>query len=339
MALKQVGVSVLLFVALGLAEVQWPKLWNIQATARAPAVQFDLVPTLSVTAECNETAVYVEVKKNLFGNGKPFNIAALMLGGCAAKGEDAAFQVLIYESELDGCNSKLTVTEDELVYVFTLVIASEPLSGIPILENASAGVSIECHYPRFRDAPSSTLMPAWIPHDSPHAAEEPFVFSLRLMMDDWISERPSNQYYLGELINIEASVLPFNHVPLRSLVDSCVATAVPDTNAVPRYSFIENYGCLTDSKIMESSSHFMPQTQAAKLGFQLEAFRFQQGNSSLVYITCILKATAASAPPDAEHKACSFSGNRWTAAYGADQVCSCCNSHCSLRNQHVVLSK
>ncbi|MCI4384823.1 hypothetical protein PGIGA_G00043260 [Pangasianodon gigas] len=133
------------------------------------------------------------------------------------------------------------------------------------------------------------------------------------MMDDWISERPSNQYYLGELINIEASVLQFHHVPLRVLVDSCVATAVPDVNAVPRYSFIENYGCLLDAKLTQSGSHFMPQTQAAKLGFQIEAFRFQQGNSSLVYIACILRATAASAPADAEHKACSFSDNRYVA--------------------------
>lgn len=63
-----------------------------------------------------------------------------------------------------------------------------------------------------------------------------------LLVDDWSSERPSNQYYLGQLINIEASVLQFNHVPLRVLVDSCVATAVPDVTAVPSYSFIENYG-------------------------------------------------------------------------------------------------
>ncbi|XP_053472265.1 zona pellucida sperm-binding protein 3-like [Ictalurus furcatus] len=290
---------------------------------RSTTLQLDPFPTLSVTAECNETAVYVAVKKNLFGNGKPINMVALTLGGCAAKGENAASQVLIYESGLDGCNSKLAVNEDELVYVFALGFASEPLSGTPI--------STECHYPRFRDAPSSTLMPAWISHDSTQAAEEPFVFSLRLMMDDWISERPSNQYNLAELINIDASVLPFSSVPLHVLVGSCMATAVPDINTVPRYSFIENYGCLVDSKTIASNSHFIPQTGAAKHRFQMEAFRFQQGNGSLVYITCTLKATAVSAPPDAEHKACSFSGNRWTAAYGADQVCSCCNSHCSLR--------
>ena len=63
-----------------------------------------------------------------------------------------------------------------------------------------------------------------------------------LFLDDWMFERPSNQYYLGDFINIEASVMQFNHVPLRIHVDSCVATAVPDVNAVPRYSFIDNYG-------------------------------------------------------------------------------------------------
>ncbi|XP_053496893.1 zona pellucida sperm-binding protein 3-like [Ictalurus furcatus] len=145
-----------------------------------------------------------------------------------------------------------------------------------------------------------------------------------LLVDDWISERPSNQYYLGELINIEASVLPFKNVPLRVLVDSCVATAVPDINAVPRYSFIENYGCLVDSEIISPSSHFMPQTGAAKQGFQMRAFRFQQGNGSLVYITCILTATAASDPSDAEHKACSFSSNRYVPMtlkwYSADEL-------------------
>ncbi|XP_053472288.1 zona pellucida sperm-binding protein 3 isoform X2 [Ictalurus furcatus] len=294
--------------------------------------QSDAVPTQSVIARCNETAVYVEVRKDLFGTSAPLNIAALTLGGCAAKGVAVSSQFLVYESPLHGCNSKLTVTANELVYIFTLGIASVPLSSAPILRSPGAIAFVECHYLRFHNVSSSALLPAWIPYASAQAAEEHLLFSLRLMMDDWISKRPSDyNYQLGELINIEASVVQFNHVPLRVFVDSCVATAVPDTNAVPRYSFIENHGCLIDAKLTQSSSRFMPQTQAAKLGFQLEAFKFQHVNSSWFYIACILKATAASAPADAEHKACSFSGNRWTAAYGVDQVCSCCSSSCGSR--------
>ncbi|KAF5906457.1 zona pellucida sperm-binding protein 3-like, partial [Clarias magur] len=210
-------------------------------------------------------------------------------------------------------------------------VSPAPVSGTPILRNAGIGVFIECHYPRFHNVSSNALLPAWIPFASSQAAEELLVFSLRLMMDDWVTERISNQYYLGQLINIKASVMQFNHVALRVLIDGCVATAVPDLTAVPRYSFIENHGCLIDTKITHSGSRFMPQTQANELGFQLEAFTFQQSNSSLVYIACILKATVASAPADAEHKACSFSNNGWTAAYGPNQVCSCCDSSCAMR--------
>ncbi|XP_053472885.1 zona pellucida sperm-binding protein 3 [Ictalurus furcatus] len=323
-------------------------IWRYPAAPQIPTppapVNFmrrsNAVPTQSVTARCNETAVYVEVRKDLFGTSAPLNIAALTLGGCAAKGVDVSSQVLVYESPLHGCNSKLTVTASELVYIFTLGIASVPLNSAPILRSPGAMVFIECHYPSFHNVSSSALLPAWIPYASAQAAEEHLVFSLRLMMDDWISERPSNYVFqLGELINIEASVVQFNHVPLRVFVDSCVATAVPDINALPRYSFIENHGCLIDAKLTHSSSRFMPQTQAAKLGFQLEAFKFQQVNSSWFYITCILKATAASAPADAEHKACSFSGNRWAAAYGADQVCSCCSSSCGLRKGRELSSE
>ncbi|XP_053496380.1 zona pellucida sperm-binding protein 3-like [Ictalurus furcatus] len=296
------------------------------------ATPSEAAPTQGVTARCNESAVYVEVRKDLLSTSAPLNITALTLGGCAAKGVDVSSQVLVYESPLHGCNSKLTVTTNELVYIFNLSTASAPLSSSPILRSAAVKILIECHYLRFHNVSSSALLPAWIPYASAQGAEEHLVFSLRLMMDDWISERPSDYYYhLGELINVEASVVQFNHVPLRVFVDSCVTTAVPDINAVPRYSFIENHGCLVDAKLTQSNSHFMPQTQAAKLGFQVEAFKFQQVTSSWVYIACILKATAASAPADAEHKACSFSGNRWTAAYGADQVCSCCSSSCGLR--------
>ena len=63
-----------------------------------------------------------------------------------------------------------------------------------------------------------------------------------LFSDDWEFERATNTYYLGNVLHIEASVIQYNHVPLRVFAHSCVATAVPDVNASPRYSFIENYG-------------------------------------------------------------------------------------------------
>ncbi|KAL6460895.1 hypothetical protein MHYP_G00308610 [Metynnis hypsauchen] len=301
-----------------------------------PAVHFEPrqpVSAVSVAAECGENSVYVEVKKDLFGTGELINPSALSLGGCAAIGEDSAAQVLIFEAELQLCNSVLRTTADELVYSFVLQYANEPLGGKPIVRTSGATVGIECHYPRLHNVSSNALLPAWIPYASTVIAEERLVFSLRLMTDDWRHERPSNQYFLGDLINIEASVMQYNHVPLRIFVDSCVATATPDANAAPRYSFIDHYGCLVDAKLTGSTSHFLPRVQADKLQFQLETFVFQQQRSELIYLTCFLKATPASAPTDGMHKACSFTANRWMTADDDDRVCGCCDASCGLRDE------
>lgn len=69
------------------------------------------------------------------------------------------------------------------------------------------------------------------------------------LADDWMFERPSNQYFLGQFLNLDASVRQYNHVPLRIFVDGCVATAVPDVTAAPRYSFIENHGLVRISSL------------------------------------------------------------------------------------------
>uniref|UniRef100_A0A8C1UJ10 Zona pellucida sperm-binding protein 3 n=1 Tax=Cyprinus carpio TaxID=7962 RepID=A0A8C1UJ10_CYPCA len=301
-----------------------------------PSVPFNLrhpVPARSVAARCAENSVYVEVMQDFFGNGKPLKSSAFTLGGCTATGEDPSAQVLLFESELHGCGSILTVTEDELVYTFKLVYTpQEVLYGVPIVRSSSAVVGIECHYSRKHNVSSDALMPNWIPYAASKAAEEIFVFSLRLMTDDWQFERPSNQYFLGDIINIEASVQPYNHVPIRVFVDSCVATTVPDAASIPRYSFIENNGCLVDAKLTGSRSQFMPRTQIDTLQFQLEAFRFQEEISGFVYITCVLKVAAASTPTNVEQKACSFSANRWVSADGDDQVCGCCDATCGIRS-------
>uniref|UniRef100_A0A671RM87 Zona pellucida sperm-binding protein 3 n=1 Tax=Sinocyclocheilus anshuiensis TaxID=1608454 RepID=A0A671RM87_9TELE len=326
-----------------------------------PDVPFDLrypVPANSVAARCAENSVYVEVMQDFFGNGKPLRSSAFTLGGCTAAGEDPSAQVLIFESELHGCGSTLKVTEDELVYTFKLVYTPQEVSyGVPIVRSSSAVVGIECHYSRKHNVSSDALMPTWIPYATSEVAEEIFVFSLRLMTDDWRFERPSNQYFLGDIINFEASVQSYSHVPIRVFVDRCVATTVPDVASVPRYSFIENNGCLVDAKLTDSRSRFMPRTQGDKLQFQLGAFRFHQADSGLVcdklcntlynmlqwstnncilqvYITCILKVAAATTPTpiSPEQKACSFSANGWVSADDSHQVCGCCDTTCSTRS-------
>nr|BCD71190.1 egg envelope protein [Hyphessobrycon bentosi] len=303
-----------------------------------PPVPFQMrepVSANSVAVQCGENGVYVEVKQDFFGTGLLLMPSAITLGGCGPTGQDVSANVLLFQSELHDCNSVLTMTEDELIYSFVIYAAAEPLSDTPIIREDAARVDIECHYSRKKNVSSNALQPTWIPFAATKVAEEQLIFSLRLMTDDWKYERPSSRYYLGDIINIEASVIQFNHVPLRVLVDRCVAIPFPELNAVPNYSVIKNPGCLVDAKITGSRSPFMAQDQGDKVQFQLETFRFYQDRSGFVYITCYLMATEASAPSDSENKACSYSGNRWTAAFGEDRVCCCCDTSCSLKGREV----
>ena len=68
------------------------------------------------------------------------------------------------------------------------------------------------------------------------------VFTAISFPGDWLYERGSGVYFLGDPINIEASVGVAHHTRLRVFVSSCVATLDPDSNSVPRYVFIESDG-------------------------------------------------------------------------------------------------
>nr|XP_029542823.1 zona pellucida sperm-binding protein 3-like isoform X1 [Oncorhynchus nerka] len=294
------------------------------------------VPASSIAVQCGETAARVEVKRDLLGIGQLIDPADLTLGGCAVTGEDASAQVLIFVTELHECGSTLTMTDDSLVYVFTLHYTPATLGSSPIVRTREVVVWVECHYQRLlyrnHDVSSDSVKPTWNPYASTKVAEELLYFSLRLMTDNWQLERPSKEYVLGDNINFEASVVQFFHVPLRVFVDNCVATVIPNANTVPRYAFIENRGCLVDTKLTGSRSQFIPRTMDDALQFQIEAFRFHVVNTGSLYVTCLLKATTTSSPIDHENKACSFS-NGWREANKKDQVCGCCDTDCGMRRE------
>uniref|UniRef100_A0A3B4ASK0 Zona pellucida sperm-binding protein 3 n=1 Tax=Periophthalmus magnuspinnatus TaxID=409849 RepID=A0A3B4ASK0_9GOBI len=257
------------------------------------------VPVSTVAVDCRESYVHVEVKKDMFGIGQFIYPGGLTLGDCPVSAEDNTGQVLIFQYELQSCGSELRVS---------LRNKQEQYGDSPVVRTSKAAVIVECHYPR-QNVSSLPLDPLWVPFSAVKVAEGFLYFSLKLMTEDWVYERPSNQYFLGNVIHIEASVMQFFHVPLRVYVDHCVATAAPDVNSLPRYAFIDNHGCFVDGRVTQSASYFLPRTAENKLRFQLEAFRFQGVESGVMYVTCQLKATSTALNINELHRACSYVNN------------------------------
>ncbi|KAJ0069736.1 hypothetical protein NL108_012358, partial [Boleophthalmus pectinirostris] len=218
------------------------------------------------------------------------------------------------------------MTDNSFIYSYVLNYNPPNYGDSPVVRTSKVAVIVECHYPRRQNVSSLALDPLWVPFSAVKVAEEFLYFSLKLMTDDWVYERPSYVYYLGDVILIEASVMQYFHVPLRVYVDSCVATLTTDVNSSPRYAFIDNHGCFIDGRVTGAASRFLLRPAENKLRFQLDAFRFLGVDSGVMYITCLLKATSAAHTIHDQHRACSYINNMWKEVNGADASCGSCET-------------
>ncbi|MBN3291300.1 ZP3 protein, partial [Polypterus senegalus] len=284
----------------------------------------------TVNAQCTDSEVIVTISPDLLGIQKLVQPSDLSMGGCGVT-SPAGAQPFVIEAPLQGCGSTVEMLGALIVYTFTLDYNPSPIDGLPIVRTNPAVVQIECQYNRLHNVNSNALNPTWVPYTSTISAEDILGFSLVIMSSDWSGPSPSNTFFLGDLINLQASVDSTNHEPLCVFVDSCVAT--PGSNAsAPAYTFIGNNGCFLDSKLTGSNSQFMsPRVAQSVMQFQLDAFRFYGLTTSSIFITCHLKVTLVSANVDPLNKDCSYNSalSQWSSVDGDNAVCSYCDTSCA----------
>ncbi|XP_078391212.1 zona pellucida sperm-binding protein 3-like [Cetorhinus maximus] len=263
----------------------------------------------TVMVQCGEDKLLLRVQLDLFGTRHLIKAAVLTLGtaGCRPTRIYSQNHTVLFDYGLNECGSRLQMIGDFLIYTTHLNHTPE-YHGSVIVRTNGAVVPIECRYFRKGNVSSDPIKPTWIPFSSTKSGEGHLSFSLRLMKGDWLTERTSTVYYLGELIHIEASVSMTNHMPLKLYIDHCVATLSPDKDSTPRYSFIDHNGCLLDSKAEDSFSTFVlprDERELDKLRFDLDVFRFLGDDRSLIFITCHLKVALVD-QMDSRNKACTF---------------------------------
>ncbi|KAI7812690.1 putative zona pellucida sperm-binding protein 3-like [Triplophysa rosa] len=282
----------------------------------------------TVTVTCHEHYMEIAIKADLFHVGLPVDAAELRLGLDtqtipACKVRAFSNDTYIIAAELTDCGTQHWITDDSLIYT-NFLIFSPQLSPDGVIRLEESVVPIECYYSRKFDVTSNTIRPTWIPYGSTQSAVEDLQFSLKLMTTDWHNERASSVYFLGDIINMEASVRQYHHTNLHVYFESCVATVTPDVNSVPRYTFIENHGCLTDGQLTGSKSRFLPRIRNDKLQLQLDAFKFHKEERPEIYITCTLQAYPVMDAVNPTYKACSFIDGSWKSADGGDWACYSC---------------
>lgn len=281
---------------------------------------------------CTEWSMILIIRADLHSNGRRITAEELRLGhsteSCkASRYSDAEY---VIEADLHQCGSELSIEGNHLVYSNELIYTPKQNS-YGIIRTSGAAIPVECHYKRTHFVSSINVRPSWEPFTSTKSAMELISFSFQLMSDDWRNKRSSSVYHLGDIMNIQASFLTAEHAPFRLIMDSCVATLKPDSTSVPRYVFIQNHGCLVDSKSPDSSARFMPRKQNHILQMQMDAFSFYEDHRNSIYITCHLKIVDLKV--NNLNKACTYSGNRWLSVDGRDEVCKCCETVCNVNEK------
>ncbi|XP_037537593.1 zona pellucida sperm-binding protein 3 [Nematolebias whitei] len=296
------------------------------ATKQQESAELEVRPR-PIVVKCHPDSMEVVVQADMFDAGLKVEGGHLQLGpespsACGAVQSGA--EEFTIQARLTDCGTKLSSTEDKIIYSNVLFYSPEPRNGLLRLDEAA--IPVECHYERRYSVDGISLLPAWVPYVSVTSADDQIHFDLQIMSDDWQFERGSHVFFLGDPIHFEVSVIMGNHMPLRVYADNCVATSTPDTDSASRYDFIEHHGCLIDAYMTNSISRFLPRVEQHKLRFQLEAFKFYQEPSNKVYINCFVKAVPVMQAVSPENRACSLINNGWQSVDGSNQVCRSCDA-------------
>ncbi|XP_006859741.1 PREDICTED: zona pellucida sperm-binding protein 3 [Chrysochloris asiatica] len=313
------------FLLWGSTELCCPHpLWFLQGGAHGPVSSLP-----SVLVECLEAQLVVTVNRNLFGTGKLVRSSDLTLGPeqCEPLASEDTADVVRFEVGLHECGNRVQVTDDALVYSTFLLHKPRPVANQSILRTNRAEVPIECHYPRQVNVSSWAVLPTWVPFRTTVLFEEKLPFSLRLMEEDWSTEKRTPTFQLGDTAHLQAEVHVGNHMPLRLFVDHCVATPTPGRTASTHHTIVDFHGCLVDGLSDTASGFRAPRPGSDTLQFTVDVFHFANDSRNTIYITCHLKVTPANQAPDQLNKACSFSksSNSWSPVEGTSDICGCCN--------------
>ncbi|XP_034543600.1 zona pellucida sperm-binding protein 3 [Notolabrus celidotus] len=119
----------------------------------------------------------------------------------------------------------------------------------------------------------------------------------------------------------------------RIYVKKCFMTAAKDPNSNPKYTVIDNHGCMIDGKLTDQSKFLTGDSKMVQK-FSIGALIFKDSISSSsssqqLYMHC--EISVGKLTPTASSKACNYDATtkKWKELYGGDSVCTCCDSSCS----------
>ncbi|XP_027012449.2 zona pellucida sperm-binding protein 3 [Tachysurus fulvidraco] len=277
----------------------------------------------SVQLLCHIDRIYVRVQKSLFSNANAEK--HLKVGTCLVNKDTPEYYYFLYP--INSCNVQRHENQNRVLYSNTL--SYEPVADDLVIRELPFSVQLECYYNKHFRSYSIGYQPQ---------VEAGTVFmslqgvvSLIPVDDTWKPYSTVQSYTVGQPMYFEAKA-PESLTGKRIYLNKCYVSASQNPDATPKYTVIDNYGCMVDSKISQQSK-FYPSDKKTTLRFSIGALMFknaasQPADKNEMFIHCDL--TVGNEAPTASIKSCLYDAGTqgWSELYGESAVCACCDSSC-----------
>ncbi|XP_055019333.1 zona pellucida sperm-binding protein 3-like [Boleophthalmus pectinirostris] len=276
-------------------------------------------PEASVRMDCKHNRMYVEVDRGVLASGD--RESALRLGSCTPT--KATEQYVYFEFKLNKCGTKQTREQDQVVFSNTLHYEPET-SPSPIRRTAPFTLHLSCRFNRFQYSYKVGYRPKLSVRNLFRRMRNRNKLTLSPRNALWEPLSSSDTFTLGRPMFFEAQAeLP--SPGQRLYVHSCFATPDPSPSSAPRFTIVNNYGCMVESK--DGRSSFIAHRNDV-VRFSVDAFVFHGFEGKQLYMHCSMSLGPDT--PTITDKSCNYQPQtrRWVELHGSDDVCSCCESHC-----------
>ncbi|XP_055079356.1 zona pellucida sperm-binding protein 3 [Periophthalmus magnuspinnatus] len=290
----------------------------------APEPPIDSTQPKVVELLCHLDRIYVRVKRDAFKTLDAYK--SLKLGTCPVNQGTKSHYYFLYLLTSD-CGFTKESNVDDL----TVKNVIRYLPTTAVLREMPFDVTVQCKYQRLHHSYKVGIHPNLLGGTLFKSLRSNL--PVQLILQDAFGNAMTRPYVLGDPMIFEAR-LPSDTITSadeRMYISKCFITPSQFPNSSPKYTIIDNYGCMVDGK-ESAASRFLDGSSRMTQKFTINALILTEMASSpnpkKLYMHC--EVSVGKQPATQGHKACNYdtSTKRWMELHGNHFVCSCCDSSC-----------
>ncbi|KAF1394804.1 hypothetical protein PFLUV_G00004950 [Perca fluviatilis] len=281
---------------------------------------------------CHVDRIYVRIKKSVFKTSNAHRY--LKFGTCRVNQATKDHYYFLYLLTAD-CGFKKMSTADYR-YVGS-VLTYKPTT--PVLREMPFDIPMQCKFPRYFRSFKAGFYPILKGGTVYRSLNPESSFTLTSQDALGLEITGAQSYILGQTMYFQAKELVYSEevfaevvAEQRIYINHCFMTAFRNPTSNPKYTVIDNYGCMVDS-MMTDRSKFLSDPSQTALRFSVAAVIFKDMISTLsssqqLYMHC--DVSMGPLTPTESSKTCNYdqATKEWKELYGSDSVCTCCESTC-----------